>query len=591
MPILNSTLIIVVSFVPLFFLTGMEGRMLVPLGIAFIVALFASTLVALTLTPVLCSYLLKGGKGEGEMKEARLVVWLKRYYRAALEWALCHRKGVLGGTIALFIGALVGFFTLGNSFLPSFNEGSFTINVSSLPGISLEESDRIGRRAEELLMTIPEIETVARKTGRAELDEHALGVNTSEIEAPFTLKDRSREELTAEVREKLGTLIGANVEIGQPISHRIDAMLSGTKASIAIKLFGTDLNRMFAMGNQIKEAISDVEGIADLNVEQQIERPELKIVPRREMLARYGITLPEFAEFVSVNMGGEVVSQVYEEGKTFDLVVRTSGERRDRMEDVKELMIDTPEGRIPLSYVADVTSAMGPNTISRENVKRKVVISANTSGRDLRGVVNDIQERVNAAITLPEGYHIEYGGQFESEQAASSTLLLTSLMSIIVIYLLLYMEFKSARESGIILLNLPLALIGGVFALLITSGELSIPAIIGFISLFGIATRNGMLLISSYNHLRAQKRGVYESVVEGSLDRLNPILMTALTSALAMIPLAVNGDLPGNEIQSPMAKVILGGLLTSTFLNGFIIPIVYLMMHRKEEDSKPEVQD
>lgn len=591
MPILNSTLIIIVSFVPLFFLTGMEGRMLVPLGIAFIVALFASTLVALTLTPVLCSYLLKGGKGEGEMKEARLVVWLKRYYRVALEWALCHWKGVLGGTIALFIGALVGFFTLGNSFLPSFNEGSFTINVSSLPGISLEESDRIGRRAEELLMTIPEIETVARKTGRAELDEHALGVNTSEIEAPFTLKDRSREELTAEVREKLGTLIGANVEIGQPISHRIDAMLSGTKASIAIKLFGTDLNRMFAMGNQIKEAISDVEGIADLNVEQQIERPELKIVPRREMLARYGITLPEFAEFVSVNMGGEVVSQVYEEGKTFDLVVRTSGERRDRMEDVKELMIDTPEGRIPLSYVADVTSAMGPNTISRENVKRKVVISANTSGRDLRGVVNDIQERVNAAITLPEGYHIEYGGQFESEQAASSTLLLTSLMSIIVIYLLLYMEFKSARESGIILLNLPLALIGGVFALLITSGELSIPAIIGFISLFGIATRNGMLLISNYNHLRAQKRGVYESVVEGSLDRLNPILMTALTSALAMIPLAVNGDLPGNEIQSPMAKVILGGLLTSTFLNGFIIPIVYLMMHRKEEDSKPEVQD
>ncbi|MBQ8866251.1 MAG: efflux RND transporter permease subunit [Bacteroidaceae bacterium] len=585
MPILNSTLIIVVSFVPLFFLTGMEGRMLVPLGIAFIVALFASTLVALTLTPVLCSYLLKGGKGEGEMKDARLVVWLKRYYRAALEWALCHRKGVLGGTIALFIGALVGFFTLGNSFLPSFNEGSFTINVSSLPGISLEESDRIGRRAEELLLTIPEIETVARKTGRAELDEHALGVNTSEIEAPFTLKDRSREELTAEVREKLGTLIGANVEIGQPISHRIDAMLSGTKASIAIKLFGTDLNRMFAMGNQIKEAISDVEGIADLNVEQQIERPELKIVPRREMLARYGITLPEFAEFVSVNMGGEVVSQVYEEGKTFDLVVRTSGERRDRMEDVKELMIDTPEGRIPLSYVADVTSAMGPNTISRENVKRKVVISANTSGRDLRGVVNDIQERVNAAITLPEGYHIEYGGQFESEQAASNTLLLTSLMSIIVIYLLLYMEFKSARESGIILLNLPLALIGGVFALLITSGELSIPAIIGFISLFGIATRNGMLLISNYNHLRAQGHGVYDSVVEGSLDRLNPILMTALTSALAMIPLAVNGDLPGNEIQSPMAKVILGGLLTSTFLNGFIIPIVYLMMHRKEKGN------
>ena len=581
MPILNSTLIIIVSFVPLFFLTGMEGRMLVPLGIAFIVALAASTLVALTLTPVLCSYLLGGNHDKDEtMREARLSIWLKRYYRIALEWALRHERGVLACVVALFVGALVVFFTLGRSFLPSFNEGSFTINVSSLPGISLEESDRIGRRAEELLLTIPEIETVARKTGRAELDEHALGVNTSEIEAPFTLTDRSRDEVAAEVRAKLGTLVGANVEIGQPISHRIDAMLSGTRAGIAIKLFGTDLNRMYALGNEIKEAIADVEGIADLNVEQQIERPELKIVPRREMLARYGVTLPEFAEFVSVNMGGEVVSQVYEEGKSFDLVVRTSGDRRDRMEDVRSLMIDTPDGRIPLSYVAEVQSAMGPNSISRENVRRKLVISANTSGRDLRGVVEDIQDRVAQHITLPEGYHIEYGGQFESEQAASSTLLLTSLISIVVIFLLLYMEFKSARESAVILLNLPLALIGGVVALWITSGEVSIPAIIGFISLFGIATRNGMLLISGYNRLMAEGMSLHDSIIHGSLDRLNPILMTALSSALAMIPLALHGDLPGNEIQSPMAKVILGGLLTSTLLNGFVIPIVYRMMHR-----------
>lgn len=581
MPILNSTLIIIVSFVPLFFLTGMEGRMLVPLGIAFIVALAASTLVALTLTPVLCSYLLGGNHDKDEtMREARLSIWLKRYYRIALEWALRHGRAVLACVVVLFVGALVVFFTLGRSFLPSFNEGSFTINVSSLPGISLEESDRIGRRAEELLLTIPEIETVARKTGRAELDEHALGVNTSEIEAPFTLTDRSRDEVAAEVRAKLGTLVGANVEIGQPISHRIDAMLSGTRAGIAIKLFGTDLNRMYALGNEIKEAIADVEGIADLNVEQQIERPELKIVPRREMLARYGVTLPEFAEFVSVNMGGEVVSQVYEEGKSFDLVVRTSGDRRDRMEDVRSLMIDTPDGRIPLSYVAEVQSAMGPNSISRENVRRKLVISANTSGRDLRGVVEDIQDRVAQHITLPEGYHIEYGGQFESEQAASSTLLLTSLISIVVIFLLLYMEFKSARESAVILLNLPLALIGGVVALWITSGEVSIPAIIGFISLFGIATRNGMLLISGYNRLMAEGLSLHDSIIHGSLDRLNPILMTALSSALAMIPLALHGDLPGNEIQSPMAKVILGGLLTSTLLNGFVIPIVYRMMHK-----------
>ena len=587
MPILNSTLIIIVSFIPLFFLSGMEGRMLVPLGIAFIVALCASTLVALTLTPVLCSYLLGGNHDKDEqLRESPLARWVKRYYRTMLVWTLKHGKAFFASVILLFVVALGLFSTLGRSFLPSFNEGSFTINVSSLPGISLEESDRIGRRAEQLLLTIPEIETVARKTGRAELDEHALGVNTSEIEAPFTLKDRSRREVMAEVREKLGTLVGANIEIGQPISHRIDAMLSGTKASIAIKLFGTDLNRMFALGNQIKEAVQDVEGIADLNVEQQIERPELKIVPRREMLARYGITLPEFAEFVSVNMGGEVVSQVYEEGKNFDLVVRTSADRRDRMEDVRSLMIDTPEGRVPLSYVADVVSSMGPNSISRENVKRKVVISANTSGRDLRSVVNDIQARVQAEIELPEGYHIEYGGQFESEQAASKTLMLASLMSIVIIYLLIYMEFKNARESGVILLNLPLALIGGVFALLITSGEVSIPAIIGFISLFGIATRNGMLLISNYNRLRSQGMGVYESVVEGSLDRLNPILMTALSSALAMIPLAINGDLPGNEIQSPMAKVILGGLLSSTFLNGFIIPIVYLMMNKGVKELK-----
>ena len=586
MPILNSTLIIVVSFVPLFFLSGMEGRMLVPLGIAFIVALFASTVVALTLTPVLCSYLLGGNtKGDGLPKEAFVAVWMKKHYHRTLTWALNHKKGVLGSTLALFLVALGLFFTLGNSFLPSFNEGSFTINISSLPGISLEESDKIGKRAEELLLTIPEIQTVARKTGRAELDEHALGVNVSEIEAPFELKDRSHSEVVAEVRSKLSTITGANIEIGQPISHRIDAMLSGTRASIAIKLFGDDLNRMFMLGNQIKDAIGGVEGIADLNVEQQIERPELKIIPKREMLAKYGISLPQFNEFVTVNMAGEVVSQVYEKGKTFNLVVRADESNRGSMERIRDLMIDDAQGnKIPLSYVADVVSSMGPNTINRENVKRKIVISANTSGRDLRSVVNDIQQIVDKKITLPEGYHIEYGGQFESEQAASRVLLLTSMMSIVVIFLLLYMQFKNAAQSGVILLNLPLALIGGVFALLLTTGEVSIPAIIGFISLFGIATRNGMLLISHYNLLREEQgMSVRESIVQGSLDRLNPILMTALSSALALIPLALRGDLPGNEIQSPMAKVILGGLLTSTFLNAFIIPIVYELMNRKAQ--------
>ena len=588
MPILNSTLIIIVSFVPLFFLSGMEGRMLVPLGIAFIVALAASTVVALTVTPVLCSYLLgkeKTKKQNNENSDSAVARKMKQWYGSALTFVLGHKKGVLGGTIGLFVVALGCFFTLGRSFLPPFNEGSFTINISSLPGISLEESDKMGHRAEELLLSIPEIQTVARKTGRAELDEHALGVNVSEIEAPFELKDRSRSELVAEVREKLGTIVGANVEIGQPISHRIDAMLSGTKANIAIKLFGDALNRMFTLGNEIKSAIQGIPGIADLNVEQQIERPQLVISPKREMLAKYGISLPEFSEFVNVCLAGEAVSQVYEKGKSFDLTVRVKDNLRDEMEKIRNLMIDTGDGqKIPLNYVAEIRSAMGPNTISRENVKRKIVISANVADRDLRSVVNDIQAQVDAQIKLPEGYHIEYGGQFESEQAASRTLALTSFMSIVVIFLLLYHEFRSVKESAIILINLPLALIGGVFALLITTGEVSIPAIIGFISLFGIATRNGMLLISHYNHLQQEEGyGVYDSVIRGSLDRLNPILMTALSSALALIPLALSGDLPGNEIQSPMAKVILGGLLTSTFLNGFIIPIVYLMMHHNQQ--------
>lgn len=584
MPILNSTLIIVVSFVPLFFLTGMEGRMLVPLGIAFIVALFASTVVALTLTPVLCSYLLDR-KGEKPTQDAWVARKLRGVYEKALLFSIHHKQAVLGSTIVVFAVALGLFFTLGRSFLPPFNEGSFTINVSSLPGISLEESDKIGRRAEELLLQVPEIQTVARKTGRAELDEHALGVNVSEIEAPFELKDRSRAEVTNDVREKLSTISGANIEIGQPISHRIDAMLSGTEANIAIKLFGTDLNRMFQIGNQIKDAVKGIEGLVDLKVEQQIERPQLTITPKRDILAKFGIPLPEFQEYVNVMLGGEVVCQVYDDGKTFDLTVKTSDESRATMDDIRNLMIDANGTKVPLSYVAEIRSAAGPNTINRENVRRKIVISANVSERDLRGVVNDIQQAVNEKIVLPEGYHIEYGGQFESEQAASRTLLLTSLMSLLVIFLLLYHEFKDARESGVVMINLPLALIGGVFILCLTSGEISIPAVIGFISLFGIATRNGMLLISHYTQLRSEGMALQQAVVQGSLDRLNPILMTALSSALALIPLAVNGDLPGNEIQSPMATVILGGLLSSTFLNGFIIPIIYLLMNKEEKQT------
>lgn len=585
MPILNSTLIIVVSFIPLFFLDGMEGRMLIPLGIAFIVSLFASTLVALTLTPVLCSYLLTSPNGT--TSEPKIVTKLKGIYQKALDWSLNHKKSIIGATATLLVITLVIFFNLGRSFLPPFNEGSLNVSVSLLPGVSLEESDKMGRQVEKILLSIPEIKSVARKTGRAELDEHSFGVNTSEIEAPFELDGRSKDEVVAEIREKLEIIPGANIEIGQPISHRIDAMLSGTQSNIAIKIFGSDLNRMYALGNEIKEAISSVEGIADLNVEQQVERPQLKITPRREILARYGISLPQFAEYVNVLIGGEVVSNVFEGNRSFDLTLKSNDSSRSTIEEIKRLMIETADGKkIPLEYVAEIRSASGPNTISRENVSRKLVVSANVAGRDLRGVVNDIQDIIDQKITLPEDYHIEYGGQFESEQTASKTLLIASIFSILVIYLLLYNQFRNITQSAIIMINLPLALIGGVIAIALTSGVISIPAIIGFISLFGIATRNGMLLVERYNDLIANGCSLHEAVIKGSLDRLNPIIMTALTSALALIPLAIGGGLPGNEIQSPMAKVILGGLLTSTFLNGFIIPIIYTLIKPKIKDIK-----
>lgn len=585
LPILNSTFIIVVSFVPLFFLTGMEGRMLRPLGIAFITALFASTLVALTLTPVLCSFLLGSEKSDKAGKEPALVRWLQKIYNVALEWVLSHKKLTLGSVAALFAVALGLFCSFGSSFLPAFNEGSFTINVSTLPGVSLEESDNVGRRAEMLLLSVPEIKTVARKTGRAELDEHALGANVSEIEAPFELSDRPKNAVVEEIRHKLGTLPGVNVEIGQPISHRIDAMLSGTRANIAIKLFGTDLNKMFEIGNQIKTEISAIPGVVDLNVEQQVERPQLQIVPKREMLAKYGVTPSEFTDMVEVYLAGRTVSRVYEGNRVFDLTVKADDDSRSTIEAIRDMPVDVVGGKVPFSQIAEIRSAAGPNTINRENVARKIVISANVSDGDLQGAVNRIRKTINDNVPLPEGYHVEYGGQFESAQSATRTLLVTSLMAILVIFLLLYGQFKDVRQASAVLLNLPLALIGGVFAIFFADGIISIPAIIGFISLFGIATRNGMLLIDRYNELRQSGLSLHDAVMRGSLDRLNPILMTALTSALALIPLALGGDLPGNEIQSPMAKVLLGGLLTSTMLNGFIVPVVYILISKKRNEQ------
>lgn len=584
MPILNSTLIIVASFIPLFFLSGMEGRMLAPLGLTFVVALFASTLVALTLTPALCSLMLRHtGERRGRRREPGVTRWLHLRYERLLALALRHRRVVLSVTGVAFVAALVLMFTFGRSFLPPFNEGSLTINVSTLPGVSLAESDRIGRQAERLLLSVPEIKCVGRKTGRAELDEHALGVNTSEMECPFELDGRSREEMVAEVRRKLATLPGVNVEIGSPISHRIDAMLSGTQANIAVKIFGPDLNRLFALGQSVKEAVKGIDGIADLNVEQQVERPQLRITPRREVLAQYGISLPDFASAVSVLLGGEVVSQVYEGNRTFDLTLKADTALRADLDAIADLTLDAGGRAVPLGAVAEISSTAGPNTISREDVQRKIVVSANVAGGDLRGAVNEMQRRIGERVHLPEGYHISYGGQFESEQAASRTIALASVLSVALIFILLFREFRQVSLAVAVLLNLPLALIGGVFAVALTGGTLSLPAIIGFISLFGIATRNGMLLVDRYNALRRQGLPVAACVRSGSLDRLNPILMTALCSAMALVPLAVAGDLPGNEIQSPMAKVILGGLLTSTLLNAFVIPIVYTYIEKDEK--------
>lgn len=599
MPILNSTLIIVVSFIPLFFLSGLEGRMLAPLGISFIISLFASTLVALTLTPVLCSYLLKdpqdamddataGNTSYKRHDEPRWIRWLKQKYEQALAYALGRpSRWILGVTGALVVVTLCLFFTLGRSFLPPFNEGSFTINVSTLPGVSLAESDRIGQQAEKLLLQVPEVQAVARKTGRAELDEHALGVNTSEMEVPFVLKEHKKSEVLSDIRKRLSTLPGVNVEIGQPISHRIDAMLSGTKAGIAVKVFGPDLSTLHSLGLQIKQATQGIDGVKDLNVEQQVERPQLVIRPRRTLLARHGITLPEFAEYVNAAIGGEVVSQVQDGSKTFDLTVRVADDDLHTLERLRGLLITTASGaQIPLSDVADILSTAGPNTISRENAQRKLVVSANAEGRDMRSVVNDMRRAIEERINLPEGYHVEYGGQFESEAAASRMLLGLSVVSIVVILLLLYLQFHSWKQSVVVLLNLPLALIGGVLSLVLTSGVVSIPAIIGFISLFGMATRGGMLLVDRYNELARRGLSRHEVIMRGSMDRLLPILMTALCSALALIPLALGSELPGNEIQSPMAQVMLGGLLTSTLLNLFIVPIMAPLKKSKKSTTQ-----
>lgn len=588
--ILNATLIIIVAFIPLFFLSGMEGRMLKPLGIAYIVSLFASLIVAITITPVLCSLLLTNDKNLKRQREGSWVERnLKKIYFSSLQKALQVKFRIIGIALTLFISAVVIFFTFGRDFLPPFNEGSMTINVITVPGISLEESNKIGLKAEQLILSIPEVQKVGRKTGRGELSEHTFGVNVSELDVPFTLTNRTKDEFLAEVRQKLGTIPGVGIEVGAPITHRINHMLSGSQAGIAIKIFGADLSLMYKIGTKIKDEILHIEGIGDLTIESQVEVPQIRIIPKREILAKYGISLNHLQEFITNAFGGVKVSDVFEDEKAFDLVVRFRDKNRDNIGAIREALIDTHDGKkIPLSFVADVKSSSGPNTISRENVQRKLVVSVNSAGRDLGSLIADIREAIDNSIELPENYRIEYGGQFKSTANATRVLTITSIMAIFIIFIILFQEFKDSKIAGVILINLPLSLIGGVAAILLSTRVVSIPGIIGFITLFGIATRNGILLISRYQHLLEQGKSLEETILKGSIDRLSPILMTALTAALSLLPLAISGNKSGNEIQSPMAIVILGGLLSSTLLNIYIIPIVYSLIKTNKQKNENE---
>lgn len=581
--IIHATLIIMVTFTPLFFLSGLEGRMLKPLGIAYLIALVMSLIVAMTVTPLLCKMMLSG-KGYLSKNEKQNWVdkWLLSSYRSSLEWVLARAKVVVAALLLLFAVCLFLFTQMGRSFLPEFNENALTIAAVSRPGVSLEESNKIGAVIETELLQVPEVVSTARRTGRGELDEHSQTSNGAEIDVNFVLGERSKAEFLADVRARLATVPGVVTSVGQPLEHRIDHMVSGTQADLAIKIFGPDLSTLFRKGTEIKELLKAFPEVVDVNVEQQVETPQLQIRADREKLALYGITMEEFNSFVEASFPGKKVGSVYEEERSFDLIIRLNKDYTESMEGVKRALIDTPDGKVALDDVASIVSVGGPGSISRENVQRKVVVSANIASGDVAGTVDRVREYLEEELLLEEGYRLEYGGQFESADSASRTLWLTTLVAILVVFVLLYSEFRSTSLSVVVLLNLPLALIGGIIITYFTSAVMSIPAIIGLITLFGIATRNGILLVTRYQHLREGGMALDEALLSGSADRLTPILMTAFTSALALVPMILNGSASGNEIQSPMAVVVLGGLLSSTFLNIYIIPIVYRWVVNKD---------
>ncbi len=576
--IVFATMIIILVFLPLFFLGGVEGLLLRPLGLAYVAALFASLVVALTVTPALCSYLLPRAKTVREGHEPRLVRWLKHRYERDLPRALDHSGIVMGLSAVLLVAAVAGLFWTGRAFLPEFNEGTLTISAVTVPGTSLEESDKLGRTVEQILLSIPEVSSTARRTGRAELDEHVQGVESAEIDVGLKMRERPKAEMLAEIRERLSLVPGMNITIGQPISHRIDHMLSGTRANIAVKVFGDDLQTLRDLAQQVEAAMRSVPGVVDLSTEQQTDIPTIRVRFDRTALARYGMPVGDAAGALQTAFVGQEVGQIFEGQVAFPLVVRYPFDNHADIEAVRETLIDTPSGaRVPLGAVADIREDRGPNFVSRENVQRKIVVQCNVAGRDLRSVVNDVQRHAQASVKLPTGYHIEYGGQFESEAEASRRLLWLGLAVILGILVILTAAFRSFSDAVIIMLNLPLALIGGVVGVLASGGILSVASIIGFIALFGIATRNGIMMISHIKHL-VEVEGVTDfrqAVLRGALERLSPILMTALAAGLALIPLALGAGKPGSELEAPMAIVILFGLFSSTLLNMVVVPTVY----------------
>lgn len=572
-----ATLIVGLVFLPLFFLTSVEGRLLRPLGLAYVIALFASLVVALTVTPALCSFLLPRARSVVAGHEPWLVQQVKKLYQPVLNWSLSHSRIVISFAVLLLAAAVCTFPFIGRAFLPEFNEGTLTISAVTVPGTSLAESDQLGNALERILLSVPEVVSTARRTGRAELDEHVQGVESAEIDVNLQMKGRTKHAVLEEIRQKVTLLPGMNVTIGQPISHRIDHMLSGTRANIAVKIFGDDLVAIRGLAKQVQSVMATVPGVVDLSLEQQTDIPTLRVKVDPVLAARLGLQAGQVADTVQTAFVGKEVSQVLEGQVSFPLVLRYQTGPLEQVRQIRDALIDSPAGpRVPLGSVADISEDRGPNFIMREGVQRRIVVQCNVAGRDLRSVVNDIQKRVSASVTLPRGYRVEYGGQFESEASASQRLLLLSAFAIVGILLILTTAFKSFQDALVIMLNLPFALVGGIAGVFLSGGILSVASIIGFITLFGIATRNGIMLVSHVRHLLEVEgeTDLRRAIRRGAAERVSPILMTALSAGLALIPVALGAGKPGSEIQAPMAMVILSGLFTSTLLNMIVIPSV-----------------